>query len=156
MLGSSHILAQDIPFCGPEKEGCVKSQPLKDSSCLVPCHGLYADIADDSGMLGVIKGMSSCYDCIYLIHHRGLHMITQDLNPGVQTRLYKMFPTSAHERDAHVKMMTERYLNYKMEYVKHLAFNPEEQNFSKFFSEVQITSFWFILFCSHFDRACTA
>ena len=59
LLGSSHILAQDIPFCGPEKEGCVKSQPLKDSSCLVPCHGLYADIADDSGVQGVIKGMIS-------------------------------------------------------------------------------------------------
>ena len=63
-------------------------------------------------------------------------MITQDLSPGVQTTLYEMFPTSAYERDAHVKMMTERYLNYKMEYVKHLSFNPEEQNFSKFFSEV--------------------
>ena len=59
-------------------------------------------------------------------------MITQDLSPGVQTTLYEMFPTSAYERDAHVKMMTERYLNYKMEYVKHLSFNPEEQNFSKF------------------------
>ena len=71
-------------------------------------------------------------------------MMNQDLSTGVkweqadkrehlQATLYEMFPTSAYERDARVKIMTERYLNYKMEYVKHLAFNPEEQNFSKFF-----------------------
>ena len=36
------------PYCGPGEEGCVSSQTLKDESCLVPCSGLYADIADDS------------------------------------------------------------------------------------------------------------
>ena len=41
-------LQQAIPFCGPEQEGCVGNQTLKDESCLVPCTGLYADIADDS------------------------------------------------------------------------------------------------------------
>ena len=35
-------------FCGPEKESCVANQTLKDKSCLVPCTGLHADIADDS------------------------------------------------------------------------------------------------------------
>ena len=39
---------QDFTFCGPEKERCVANQTLKDESCLVPCTGLYADIADDS------------------------------------------------------------------------------------------------------------
>ena len=33
-------------YCGPEKEDCVGNQTLKDESCLVPCTGLYADIAD--------------------------------------------------------------------------------------------------------------
>ena len=35
-------------YCGPEKESCVGNQTLADKSCLVPCTGLYADIADDS------------------------------------------------------------------------------------------------------------
>ena len=71
-------------------------------------------------------------------------MMNQDLSTGVkweqadkrehlQATLYEMFPTSAHERDVDVEMMAARYLNYKMDYVKHLAFNPEEQNLSKFF-----------------------
>ena len=71
-------------------------------------------------------------------------MMNQDLSTGVkweqaekrehlQATLYEMFPISAHERGVDVELLTERYLNYKMEYVKHLAFNPEEQNFSKFF-----------------------
>ena len=56
-LQCSYILhVQEMPFCGPEKEVCVKSQPLEDKSCLVPCNGLYADIADVSGMQSVIKG----------------------------------------------------------------------------------------------------
>ena len=36
------------PYCGPGKEDCVSKKTLKDESCLVPCSGLYADIADDS------------------------------------------------------------------------------------------------------------
>ena len=28
-------------------ESCVKNQTLRDDSCLVPCVGLFADIADD-------------------------------------------------------------------------------------------------------------
>ena len=30
-----------------ESEACVGNQTLKDKSCLVPCSGLFADIADD-------------------------------------------------------------------------------------------------------------
>ena len=41
-------LLQVFTFCGPEKESCVSKQTLKDKSCLIPCTGLYADIADDS------------------------------------------------------------------------------------------------------------
>ena len=36
------------PYCGPGEEDCVSNQTLKDESCLVPCTGLYADIAYDS------------------------------------------------------------------------------------------------------------
>ena len=39
---------QESAFCGPERESCVENQTLRDKSCLVPCTGLYADIADDS------------------------------------------------------------------------------------------------------------
>ena len=41
-------LLQVFTFSGPEKKSCVSKQTLKDKSCLIPCTGLYADIADDS------------------------------------------------------------------------------------------------------------
>ena len=39
---------------------------------------------------------------------------------------------TAHEKDEDVKSVTSRYMKYKMEYVKHLAFNSSADNFSKF------------------------
>ena len=45
-----------VTSCGPEKESCVANQTLKDKRCLVPCTGLYADIADDSFEQNVVKG----------------------------------------------------------------------------------------------------
>ena len=50
------------PHCGLAKEDCVSNQTLKDESCLVPCSGLYADIADDSryqqSQQDMLKGIS--------------------------------------------------------------------------------------------------
>ena len=43
---SSHL--QVLAFCGPDKERCVANQTLTDENCLIPCSGLYADVADDS------------------------------------------------------------------------------------------------------------
>ena len=40
-------ICQDFALCGLEKETCVAKQTLKDTKCLVPCDGLYADIADN-------------------------------------------------------------------------------------------------------------
>ena len=56
-----------------------------------------------------------------------------DNSKHLQDTIHEMFPISAHKKDVDIKMMTARYLQYKMDYVKHLAFNPEEQNLSKFF-----------------------
>ena len=39
---------QGLTFCGPRDEKCVANQTMEDEICLVPCIGLYADIADDS------------------------------------------------------------------------------------------------------------
>ena len=41
-------ILQVFTFCGPEKEGCIANQTLKDKNCLIPCTGLYADITEDS------------------------------------------------------------------------------------------------------------
>ena len=38
---------QEHSYCTPKNEDCVKRQPLKDKSCLVPCTGLYADVPSD-------------------------------------------------------------------------------------------------------------
>ena len=66
-------------------------------------------------------------------------MLTQELNHGVKywnsgskERLQQMFPTSASDEEVDgVKSLTESYHKYKREYVKHLSFNPEEENLSK-------------------------
>ena len=49
-FGSFHVFCskQVAPYCGPGEADCVSNQTLKDESCLVPCSGLHADIADDS------------------------------------------------------------------------------------------------------------
>ena len=68
----------------------------------------------------------------------GFHMMTQELSNGVRfwnfgskERLQQMFLTSTEEEEDGVKRFTESYHKYKREYVKHLSFNPEEENLSK-------------------------
>ena len=39
---------------------------------------------------------------------------------------------SADEKIVDITSATKAYHNYKKEYVKHLSFNPKEENFSKF------------------------
>ena len=50
-------MAQDIPYCGPEKETCVANVTLKDKACLISCDGLYADIEDISLKQSVMEGL---------------------------------------------------------------------------------------------------
>ena len=47
--------------------------------------------------------------------------------------LQEMFPASTEEKLDEVQSVTESYHKYKREYVKHLSFNPEEDNLSKCF-----------------------
>ena len=42
-----------------------------------------------------------------------------------------MFPASTDTKEDGLKSLTESYHKYKREYVKHLGFNPEEENLSK-------------------------
>ena len=70
-------------------------------------------------------------------------MLTQELLYGVQwsygyeesrdrlhAALQQMFPASADEKGDDLKSLTESYHKYKKEYVKHIGFNPEEENLS--------------------------
>ena len=66
-------------------------------------------------------------------------MLTHELRYGesrdrLHVALQQMFPTSADEKGDDVKSLTESYHKYKEEYVKHIGFNPEEENLSKCFS----------------------
>ena len=47
--------------------------------------------------------------------------------------LQQMFPTTADEKVDEVQSLTEIYHKYKREYVKHLSFNPEEENLCECF-----------------------
>ena len=49
----------------------------------------------------------------------------------VKEHLLQMFPTLADVKVDEVKSFTESYHKYKREYVKHLSFNPEDENLSK-------------------------
>ena len=40
-------MLKGVSVCSPRTEDCVANQTLNDENCLVPCGGLYADIADD-------------------------------------------------------------------------------------------------------------
>ena len=42
-----------------------------------------------------------------------------------------MFPTSKDKKEDELKSFTESYHMYKKKYVKHLLFNPEEEDLSK-------------------------
>ena len=46
-----------------------------------------------------------------------------------------MFPAPTEKEEDGVKSLTESYHKYKREYVKHLSFNPEEENLSKCLSD---------------------
>ena len=72
-------------------------------------------------------------------------MLTQELSNGVvhwrggsKERLQQMFATSSTDEVDGVKSFMESYHKYKREYVKHLSFNPEEENLSKCILEIPI------------------
>ena len=78
-------------------------------------------------------------------------MLTHELRYGVtwsynqwksRDRLFvalqEMFPTTAEEKEDKVQSITESYHKYKREYVKHLSFNPEEENLSECFLTLKL------------------
>lgn len=62
---------------------------------------------------------------------RGVVNWQGDYQGGLNVALQQMFPTSADEKGDELKSLTEEYHKYKREYVKHLVFNPDEENLSK-------------------------
>ena len=76
--------------------------------------------------------------CIH--RNSGLNSLTQELSSWVYDErrkriLAQLFPTPAEEELGGVKTVTESYHKYKREYVKHLRFNPEEENLSRCISD---------------------
>ena len=146
-------MLQDFTYCGLEKESCVANQTFKDKSCLVPCTGLYADIADDSQKQttqafeeNMMKGRYLISTHIWRVspfqpHSSGLHALTHELSQGreieskerLNVALHQMFPASTDRKADEVKSASESYHKYKRKYVKHLCFNPDNENLSKCF-----------------------
>ena len=60
---------------------------------------------------------------------RRLHKYNEGLD--LQSELEQLFSTPMEEDDKFLRLLTERYMNYKVNYVKHLLFNPDTQNMSK-------------------------
>ena len=127
-------ICQDFALCGLEKETCVAKQTLKDTKCLVPCDGLYADIADnyDTTIQNMKKGAQS-FATSYFSKSTGFQIISQEWGTKhVEDVLQRMFPNASEEEETdHLNTLTAAYKKYKMEYVKQLRFNPEEELLSK-------------------------
>ena len=66
VLIKQNLFLQEFFSCRLESETCVANQTLKDEKCLVPCDGLYADIADDSDNQNMRKGKKSFIVTLYL------------------------------------------------------------------------------------------
>ena len=122
-------MLQEFTFCGPEKESCVATQTVNDKSCLVTCAGLYADVADDVDDVRdavqtlaqeLRKGMMNGIKWDY-----GRDEAKENLIDALQ----QLLPPA---EEAQVKTLTEAYQEYKREYVKHLLFNPNFENLSKY------------------------
>ena len=100
---------------------------------MVPCDGLYADIADDSDKQNMKKGKKSFIVTLYLILllMTGLQLLKRYMGEWLQEELSvaleQIFPNSS----ADMLTLTKAYQKYKREYVKHLAFDPEAENLSK-------------------------
>ena len=61
---------------------------------------------------------------------RGVVNWQGDYQGGLNVALQQMFPNSAEKEDE-VKSLMKKYHKYKREYVKHLGFNPKEENLSR-------------------------
>ena len=122
-------MLQEFTICGPEKESCVATKTVNDKSCLVTCAGLYADVEDNVDDVreavqtlaqelrkGLMKGIKWDY---------GRDEAKENLIDALQ----HLLPPA---EDAEVKALTEGYHKYKREYVKHLLFNPNFENLSKY------------------------
>ena len=114
-------ILQEVISCGPEKEACIGNQTLKDKSCLVPCTGLHADIEQQTTHLQTLT------EEIY----EGVEFRKSGSQERLHAVLQQMFPTSADDEVDDVKSLTDSYHKYKNRYVKHLGFNPANENLCK-------------------------
>ena len=126
------------PHCGLAKEDCVSNQTLKDESCLVPCSGLYADVADDSRfqenqqdmLKGISLGLAMYSKKVDDELAHGRHKTAVD-EEQLQKVLQQMISSQADPEDGGFRLSMGEYIKYKERYVKHLQFNPNIQNLSK-------------------------
>ena len=51
---------------------------------------------------------------------------------SLENALTQLFPTSNDETENDVSLLMEKYMLYKKNYMKHLQFDPELENLSKF------------------------
>ena len=68
----------------------------------------------------------------------GLKEMDQSIE-RIDAGLQQLFPTfTANEKVNNLKTLTEKYHQYKMDYVRHLSFTPEGENLSKLTFSVDV------------------
>ena len=106
----------------------MRKQTLKDSNCLVPCSGLFADVSDNSLEQKMMTGAH-----IFQNHpnhvNSGFRTLTEGLSENVKREqlyhLQQMVSNSAERKTGH-ESAREWYKSYKESYVKHLQFVPDK------------------------------
>ena len=125
---------------------------------MVSCTGLYADIYDDSLKetseandhsieQKVIKGSVDCWCNFtkqFTSSQSGFHTLNKKLYDKMGSSYWRLaekesfydaiqeiFPSAMLEREDQAKSLTEAYHKYKSNYVRHLFFDPDNENLCK-------------------------
>ena len=78
-------------YCGPDVSECIANQTLDDTSCLAPCTGLYADVADD--ILYQLK-LQTMEDLVKSLEENMIKGIEINPIPKIETRSGLYLPLS--------------------------------------------------------------
>ena len=65
----------------------------------------------------------------------GFHALNQELNKNIGTweesTLQQILPSFTKRKEDELKIVTDSYLEYKLRYVRHLGFDPYNENASE-------------------------
>ena len=80
---------------------------------------------------------------------------TKENQKDLYVAIQEMFPIIADQKDTEVEALTMKYHQYKRNYVKHISFNPTNENLSKWFLRLSVLFFQRLHWSIHHWRRCS-